>query len=123
MCQVIHHHAEAMTKVARKFCILLAPLNTISGWFVVSGSAPRYVCLKVKYVINCLLKLWKGIDQTHIIPSPPLEIEVTERCLHDRVVDEPLLARTLAMTEENLPVATKDRIADAMFASAELLLI
>ena len=39
-----------------------------------------------------------------------------ERGLHDRALDEPLLARILAVTEENLPEATKDRIADAMFA-------
>ena len=41
---------------------------------------------------------------------------MTERGLHDKVVDEPLLARVLAVTEENLPVATKDRTTDAMFA-------
>ena len=55
--------------------------------------------------------------ETKSYPSePPLETDVTVRGLHERgVVDVALLARSLAVTEENLPAETSDRIPDAMF--------
>ena len=49
--------------------------------------------------------------------APPLETDVTERGLQERgEVDATLLAKSLTVTEENLPAETSDRIPDAMFA-------